>query len=58
MLKRKTRIRPIDDARTHILSLRDKPGFMERFIDSNKGMGLHTTHEYLSNVTVRLHTLT
>ncbi|XP_067296145.1 N-lysine methyltransferase KMT5A-like isoform X2 [Pseudorasbora parva] len=44
MLKRKTRIRPIDDARTHILSLRDKPGFMERFIDSNKGRGVFATH--------------
>ncbi|XDV12024.1 hypothetical protein PO909_000781 [Leuciscus waleckii] len=43
MLKRKTRIRPVDDARTHILSLRDKPGFMERFIDSNKGRGVFAT---------------
>ncbi|XP_042593408.1 uncharacterized protein LOC109080598 isoform X3 [Cyprinus carpio] len=43
MLKRKTRIRPVDDARTHILSLRDKPGFMERFIDNNKGRGVFAT---------------
>uniref|UniRef100_A0A9J8B6L0 SET domain-containing protein n=1 Tax=Cyprinus carpio carpio TaxID=630221 RepID=A0A9J8B6L0_CYPCA len=43
MLKRKTRIRPVDDARTHILSLRDKPGFMERFIDNKKGRGVFAT---------------
>ncbi|KAJ8016885.1 hypothetical protein DPEC_G00011990 [Dallia pectoralis] len=43
MLKRKTRIRPVNDARTYILSLRDKPGFMERFIDSNKGGGVFAT---------------
>ncbi|KAJ8000964.1 hypothetical protein DPEC_G00185830 [Dallia pectoralis] len=43
MLKRKTRIRPVNDARTYILSLRDKPEFMERFIDSNKGGGVFAT---------------
>uniref|UniRef100_A0A9J8D7X3 SET domain-containing protein n=1 Tax=Cyprinus carpio carpio TaxID=630221 RepID=A0A9J8D7X3_CYPCA len=43
MLKRKTRIRPVDDARTHIQSLRDKPEFMERFIDNNKGRGVFAT---------------
>ena len=43
MFKTKTRIWPIDAATSYILSLRDKPGFMERFIDINKGTRQHMT---------------
>ncbi|KAJ8001851.1 hypothetical protein DPEC_G00173700 [Dallia pectoralis] len=53
MLKRKTRIRPVNDARTYILSLRDKPEFMERFIDSNKetktSLIEHSSHDDSNN---------
>jgi len=40
MLKRKQRIRPAEDAKSHILSAADKPWLSERFIDVNKGMGV------------------
>ncbi|GAA6095052.1 uncharacterized protein LOC106936497 [Tachysurus ichikawai] len=43
MLKRKTRTRPIDDATSYILSSRDKPWLMEKFIDANKGRGVFTS---------------
>ncbi|RXN20374.1 N-lysine methyltransferase SETD8-A [Labeo rohita] len=39
MLKRTKRIRPEDDARTFILSSKDKPGFVEQFVDCNKVRG-------------------
>ena len=37
MSTRKRRIRPADEATSYILSSRDKPGLMEKFIDSSKG---------------------
>lgn len=39
MIKSKTRMQPSEDAKSHIQSARDKPGFIEKLIDSNKGMG-------------------
>ncbi|XP_054863888.1 N-lysine methyltransferase KMT5A-A-like [Amphiprion ocellaris] len=43
MSKRKNRIQPVDDETSYILSSRDKPGFIERFINSNKGRGVFVT---------------
>ncbi|XP_073694436.1 uncharacterized protein [Garra rufa] len=40
MSKRRKRIRPADEARTYILSSCDKPEFVERYIDRNKGRGV------------------
>lgn len=37
MSKRKKRIYPEDEAQLYIRSATDKPGLMERFIDSYKG---------------------
>ena len=37
MSTRRRRKKPIDDAKTYILSCTDKDGFMSRFIDSYKG---------------------
>ncbi len=56
MSRRSKRIRPADEARSYVLSSGDKPVFVERFIDSNKGMGQHITCAFL--ITSHLHTLT
>ncbi|CAB1431615.1 unnamed protein product, partial [Pleuronectes platessa] len=42
MLKRK-RIQPAEDAISWVLSSRDKPCFIEKYIDSNKGRGVFAT---------------
>nr|XP_054600798.1 uncharacterized protein LOC129164472 isoform X3 [Nothobranchius furzeri] len=44
MSTRKRRKKPIDDAKTHILSCTDKVGFMSRYIDGYKGRGVFATH--------------
>lgn len=36
-MSKKRRIKPVDDAKTHILSGTDKSGFMARLIDNYKG---------------------
>ena len=38
MQRRKTRIQPVDDTTSHILSLRDKRGLTDNVIDDYKGM--------------------
>ncbi|XP_054591520.1 uncharacterized protein [Nothobranchius furzeri] len=43
MSTRKRRKKPIDDAKTHILSCTDKVGFMSRYIDGYKGRGVFAT---------------
>nr|XP_043909192.1 uncharacterized protein LOC122786777 isoform X2 [Solea senegalensis] len=43
MSKRRRRIKPVDDAKTYILSCTDKSGFMSRLIDSFKGRGVFAT---------------
>uniref|UniRef100_A0A1A8B4Q7 SET domain-containing protein n=1 Tax=Nothobranchius furzeri TaxID=105023 RepID=A0A1A8B4Q7_NOTFU len=43
MSTRKRRKKPIDDAKTHILSCTDKVGFMSRYIDGYKGKGVFAT---------------
>uniref|UniRef100_A0AAV2MG62 SET domain-containing protein n=1 Tax=Knipowitschia caucasica TaxID=637954 RepID=A0AAV2MG62_KNICA len=43
MLKRKRRTSPLDDARTCILSAKDKPGCVEKFIDCYKGRGVYAS---------------
>lgn len=52
MLKRKQRIRPAEDAKSHILSSRDKTWFKESFIDVNKGTGISGpfTGQYLAQL--------
>ncbi|KAG1925745.1 hypothetical protein F2P79_025324 [Pimephales promelas] len=40
---RRRRKKPIDDAKTYILSCTDKDGFMSRFIDHYKGRGVFAT---------------
>ncbi|XP_039537928.1 uncharacterized protein LOC120486138 isoform X3 [Pimephales promelas] len=40
---RRRRKKPIDDAKTYILSCTDKDGFMPRFIDHYKGRGVFAT---------------
>ncbi|XP_052456360.1 uncharacterized protein LOC128016052 isoform X26 [Carassius gibelio] len=44
MSTRRMRKKPIDDAKTYILSCTDKDGFMPRFIDHYKGRGVFATH--------------
>ncbi|XP_026103476.1 uncharacterized protein LOC113074980 isoform X2 [Carassius auratus] len=44
MSTRRMRKKPIDDAKTYILSCTDKDGFMPRFIDHYKGRGVFPTH--------------
>ncbi|XP_076579114.1 N-lysine methyltransferase KMT5A-A-like [Chaetodon auriga] len=41
--KRKARIKPVEDAISHILSGGDKPSFAERFINNIKGRGVFAT---------------
>ncbi|XP_057204874.1 N-lysine methyltransferase KMT5A-like isoform X2 [Triplophysa rosa] len=43
MLKKTKRIKPADEAKSYILSSCDKPGFVERFINKNKGRGVIAT---------------
>ncbi|XP_034549926.1 histone-lysine N-methyltransferase, H3 lysine-36 specific-like isoform X5 [Notolabrus celidotus] len=43
MSKRKSRIKPVEDAMSYILSSRDKPWFAERFINNIKGRGVFAT---------------
>ncbi|XP_034538605.1 uncharacterized protein LOC117812108 isoform X3 [Notolabrus celidotus] len=43
MSKRKSRIKPVEDATSYILSSRDKPWFAERFINNIKGRGVFAT---------------
>ncbi|XP_047187300.1 uncharacterized protein LOC124849902 isoform X3 [Scophthalmus maximus] len=40
MSKRRRRIKPVDDAKTYILSCTDKSGIMSRLVDSYKGRGV------------------
>ncbi|XP_067347081.1 histone-lysine N-methyltransferase set-1-like isoform X1 [Channa argus] len=40
MSKRNSRLQPAEDAKSYIQSSRDKPGFIERYIDTNKGRGV------------------
>ncbi|XP_038140622.1 uncharacterized protein LOC119783267 isoform X1 [Cyprinodon tularosa] len=44
MSTRRRRKKPIDEAKTDILSCTDKDGFISRFIDSCKGRGVFATH--------------
>ncbi len=60
MFRKMKRIKPVDEANSYILSLCDKPGFVERIIDKNKGTGQHITHTfqfYAFFSTICLHTL-
>ncbi|XP_078142365.1 uncharacterized protein LOC144542988 [Centroberyx gerrardi] len=43
-MSRRRRIRPADDAKTHILSGTDKPGLLARHINSDKGRGVFATN--------------
>ena len=49
MRRRKSRIRPVDDATSHILSSGDKQGLTQNVIDDYKGM-LGTFEEKCSPV--------